>query len=116
LGKKIRDGEDEGMWNKKSILWELEYWPMLDLRHSIDNMHVKKNVCKATCGTLLQQKSKGKHHKNAREDLEELGIRPELYEEETETGTDLSVAATTLSKAERKEFCLFFHDLKVPSG
>jgi hypothetical protein len=64
LGKtKKRDGqkeeeekeeEEEEMWNKKSILWELEYWPMLDVCHSIDNMHVKKNVCKATCGTLLQ--------------------------------------------------------------
>jgi hypothetical protein len=49
---------------------------MLDVYHSIDNMHVKKNVCEATCGTLLQQKSKGKDHKNAREDLNELGIRP----------------------------------------
>jgi hypothetical protein len=39
---------------KKSILWELEYWSMLDVRHSIDNMHVQKNVCEATCGTLLQ--------------------------------------------------------------
>jgi hypothetical protein len=48
------------MWNRKSILWELEYWPMLDVCHSFDNMHVKKNVCEATCGTLLQQKSKGK--------------------------------------------------------
>jgi hypothetical protein len=27
---------------------------------------------------LLQQKSKGKDHKNARDDLKELGIRPEL--------------------------------------
>jgi hypothetical protein len=46
LGKrKKRDGEEEeGMWNKKSILWELEYWPVLDVRHSIENMHVKKNV------------------------------------------------------------------------
>jgi hypothetical protein len=56
LGKrKKRDGEEEeeeGMWNKKSILWEPEYWPVLDVRHSIDNMHVKKNVCEATCGTL----------------------------------------------------------------
>jgi hypothetical protein len=76
LGKrKKRDGEEEeGMWNKKSILWELEYCPMLDVRHSIDNMHVKKNVCEATCGTLLQQKSRGKDHKNARDDLKELGI------------------------------------------
>jgi hypothetical protein len=105
LGKrKKRDSEEEeGMLNKKSILWELEYWPMLDVHHSIDNMHVKKNVCEATCGTLLQQKSKGKDHKNAREDLkEQLDIRPELYAEETETGTNLPVAVTTLSKAERK--------------
>jgi hypothetical protein len=89
---------------------------MLDVHHSIDNMHVKKNVCEATCGTLLQQKSKEKDHKNAREDLKELGIRPELYEEETKTGTNLPVAATTLSKAEREEFYQFLHDLKVPSG
>jgi hypothetical protein len=106
--KRHGEEEEEGMWNKKSILWELEYWPMLDVRHSIDNMHVKKNVCEATCRTLLQQKSKGKYHKNARENLKELGIRPELYAEETETGTNLPVAATTLSKVERKEFCQFF--------
>jgi hypothetical protein len=93
------------MWNKKSILWVLEYWPMLDVRHSIDNMHVKKNLCEATCGTLLQQKSKGKDNKNAREDLKELGIWAELYVEETETVTNLPVAGTTLSKEERKEFC-----------
>jgi hypothetical protein len=68
--RKKRDGEEEeGMWNKKSILWELEYWPTLDVHHSIDNMDVKKNVCEATCGTLLQHKSKGKDHKTAREDL-----------------------------------------------
>jgi hypothetical protein len=79
-------------------------------------MHIKKNVCEATCGPLLQQESKGKDHKNAREDLKDLGIRLELYAEETKTGTDLPVATTTLSKAERKEFCQFLHDLKVPSG
>jgi hypothetical protein len=84
---------------------------MLGVHHSIENMHVKKNVCEATCGTLLQQKSKRKDHKN---DLKELGIRPELYAEETEIGTNLPVAATTLSKVERKEFCQFLHDLKVP--
>jgi hypothetical protein len=71
-------------------------------------MHVKKNVCEATCGTLLQQKSKGKDHKNAREDLKELGIRLELYAEETKTGTNPPVAATTLSQAQSKEFYHFF--------
>jgi hypothetical protein len=70
-------------------------------------MHVKKNVCEDTCRTLLQQKSKRNDHKNAREDLKELGIRSELYAEETDTVTNLPVAATTLSKAERKEFYQF---------
>jgi hypothetical protein len=45
--RKKRDGEEEeeeGIWNKKSILWELEFSPMLYVRHSIDNMHVKNNV------------------------------------------------------------------------
>jgi hypothetical protein len=42
--KKWDGEEEEGMWNKKSILWELEYWPMLDVRHWIDNIHAKKNV------------------------------------------------------------------------
>jgi hypothetical protein len=82
-------------------MWELEYWLMFDVRHSIDN---------------IQQKSKGKDHKNARKDLKELGIRLELYAEETETGTNHPVDATTLSKAERKESCQFLHDLKIPSG
>jgi hypothetical protein len=86
---------------------------MLDVCHFVDNMHVKKNLCEATRGTLLQQKSKGKDHKNAREDLKELGIRPELYAEETETGTNLPVAATTLSKAERKGLCQFLHEFQL---
>jgi len=45
-----------------------------------------------------------------------MGIRPELYAEETDTRTVLPVAANTLSKMERKEFCEFLHGLKVPSG
>jgi hypothetical protein len=57
-----------------------------------------------------------KDHKNARKDLKELDNRPELYSKETEAGTNLPVALTTLSKEERKEFCRFLHDLKVPSG
>jgi hypothetical protein len=73
----------------------------------IDNMHINKNVCEATCGTLLQQRSKGNDHTNARENLKELGIRSELYAEETKTGTNLPVAATTLTKAERRILSVF---------
>jgi hypothetical protein len=77
---------------------------MLDERHSIDNMHIKKNVCEATCGKLLQQKCKGKDHKNSREDLKELGIRPELYVEETEMGTNLPLVQPPC-QWQREEFC-----------
>jgi hypothetical protein len=72
-------------------------------------MHVKKNVCEATCGTLLQQNSKRKDHKNAREDLKELGIRPELYVEEIETGTNLPVAQPPCQRRREKNsvsFCM----------
>jgi hypothetical protein len=42
--RKKQDGEEEeGMWNKKSILWGLEYWPMLDVRHSIQ--HARQEEC-----------------------------------------------------------------------
>ena len=40
LGKRKRgvdhEGDDDGqerIWNKKSILWELEYWHILAVRH-----------------------------------------------------------------------------------
>ena len=64
-------------------------------------MHTKKNVCESLCGTLLQQRGKGKDHENARQDLQDMGIRLELYAEEIDTGTVLPVVATTLSKTER---------------
>jgi hypothetical protein len=56
---------------------------------------------------LLQHKSKEKDHKNAREDNKELGIRPELYAEETETGTNLPFAATTCHRQREKNYVSF---------
>ena len=32
------------MW-KKSIFWELPYWQVLEVRSSIDVMHLTKNLC-----------------------------------------------------------------------
>jgi hypothetical protein len=40
------------MWKKKSIFWELEYWKDLEVRSSIDVMHVTKNVCVNLLGFL----------------------------------------------------------------
>jgi hypothetical protein len=40
------------MWKKKSIFWKLEYWKDLEVRSSIDVMHVTKNVCVNLLGFL----------------------------------------------------------------
>ena len=33
------------LWKKKSIFWDLPYWKILEVRSSIDVMHVTKNLC-----------------------------------------------------------------------
>ena len=33
------------MWKKKSIFWDLPYWQVLEVRSSIDVMHLTKNLC-----------------------------------------------------------------------
>ena len=33
------------MWKKKSILWELSYWEVLEVRNAIDVQHLMKNLC-----------------------------------------------------------------------
>ena len=61
LGKRKQSSKDDeqlGMWNKKLILFELEYWEKSYVRHPIDNMHIKKNICESLIGTLLQMKGK----------------------------------------------------------
>ena len=33
------------MWKKKYIFWELPYWQVLEVRSTIDVMHLTKNLC-----------------------------------------------------------------------
>ena len=40
------------MWKKKSILWELPYWEVLEVRNAIDVMHLTKNLCVNLLGFL----------------------------------------------------------------
>jgi hypothetical protein len=41
----------------------------LDVRHSIDVMHIEKNVCESLIGTLLNMNEKTRDHGHARADL-----------------------------------------------
>ena len=40
------------MWKKKSKLWELPYWKILEVRNAIDVMHLTKNLCVNLLGLL----------------------------------------------------------------
>ena len=109
-GKRKRDTPTSDaqtqIWKKNSILWELPYWKDLDVHHCIDVMHIEKNVCDALLGTLLNMKGRSKDHRNARKDLQERGLRPELVPEGDDE--DLPTSCVTLSKKEKKGLCEFF--------
>jgi hypothetical protein len=116
LGKRKRTGKntkEDDMWKKQSIFWDLPYWKDLDVRHSIDVMHVDKNVCESLLGTLLNMDEKTRDHGHARADLKKMEIRPELCFDDSVKGTKLPTSRITLSKYE-KEFCGFLKNVKVP--
>jgi hypothetical protein len=52
--RKFKKNIPNGVWKKKSVFWELPYWPYLDVRHCLDVMHIIKNICESFVGTLLK--------------------------------------------------------------
>jgi hypothetical protein len=104
------------MWKKQLIFWELSYWKDLDVRHSIDVMHVDNNVCKSLLRTLLNTDGKTRDHGHARADLKKIGIRPELWLDDSVKGKELPTSCITLSKYEKNDFCGFLKKMKVPTG
>jgi hypothetical protein len=65
LGKRKRNGkntEEDDMWKKQSIFWELPYWKDLDVCHSIDVMLVEKNMRESLLETLLNTDGKTRDH------------------------------------------------------
>jgi hypothetical protein len=119
LGKWKRTGKNTGeddMWKKQSIFGEQLYCKELDIHHSIDVMHVKKNVCESLLETLLNTDEKTRDHGHARADVKKMRIRPELWLDDSVKGTELPTSCITLSKYEKKEFYGFLKNVKVPSG
>ena len=103
------------VWKRKSIFWEqLEYWPYLEVRHSIDVMHVEKNVCDSILGTLLNMKDTTKDSANARLEAIELRIGKSPAEgDEPPAANELSYI---FNKKEAKEVCESLYDISFPTG
>jgi len=69
--------DDQGhvpMWKKKSILWNLPYWQVLQVRNAIDVMHLSKNLCVNLLG-FLGVYGKSKDTLEARRDMQQLAGR-----------------------------------------
>jgi len=68
----------KNIWKKKLIPFKLPYWSKIDVRHCIDVMHVKKNVCDSIIRTLLNIKGKTKDGIKAHKYMVEMGVRLDL--------------------------------------
>nr|GEU47840.1 hypothetical protein [Tanacetum cinerariifolium] len=83
FGKKDKAPKNnKNIWKKKSRFWKLPYWEHLQVRHSLNVMHIEKNVSESLIGFLLNIKGKTKDGINARKDMVEMGIRDELATQE----------------------------------
>ncbi|KAH7859785.1 hypothetical protein Vadar_005443 [Vaccinium darrowii] len=70
----------EPNWTKISALYDLPYWKNKKLQHNIDVMHDEKNFRGNIVGTMVGIEGKNKDiDKKARKDLEDWGIRQELW-------------------------------------
>jgi hypothetical protein len=67
------------VWKTRSVFWDLPYWKILRVPHSLDVMHITKNVCESLLGTLLNMPERTKDGPKARYDLLSIGIREELH-------------------------------------
>jgi hypothetical protein len=73
-------------------------------------------VCGSLLKTLLNMNKKTRNHGHTRADPKKMGIRPKLWLDDSVKGTELPTSCITLSKHEKKEFCRFLKNVKVPSG
>jgi hypothetical protein len=79
--------ETSGLFKKSSIFWYLPYWKDLMVHHTIDVMHVEKNMCEALVGTLLDMPGKTKDTLNIWMDFEEMKLRRDLHHKTLENGS-----------------------------
>nr|GEZ80113.1 hypothetical protein [Tanacetum cinerariifolium] len=70
-----------------------------------ENFNLQKNVCESLVGTLINVPGKTKHGMNARLDLAELGIKPELFARQEEDKTTLPPAGHVRNR-NRPEGCI----------
>ncbi|KAL6576813.1 hypothetical protein OROMI_011089 [Orobanche minor] len=116
FGKLVRDQGFPYNWKKRSIFYELPYWESNLKRHNLDLMHIEKAVCDKLAFTFIGS-DKSKDNINARLDLKDKGIRPELHPFVDENGKEwIPASCFELDKKEKLQFCKVLTSVKVPDG
>ncbi|KAH0642243.1 hypothetical protein KY290_033841 [Solanum tuberosum] len=118
-GRRKRSRRATKQWNKRSIFFELPYWDSNLLRHNLDFMHIEKNICDNIIYTLLDDKSKSKDNANARTDLREMRIRPDLWLKDDGSYNLAVFSLLTDNKKKvdtKKLFLTTLKNIKVPDG
>jgi hypothetical protein len=77
-----------GVWKARCAFHDLEYWKVLHTPHSLDVMHITKNVTEAVLGTLSNMPEKTKDGKKARYDLKWLGIKKDIHGPDSDDDDD----------------------------
>jgi hypothetical protein len=113
---KRKRNEGPKIYSRKVGLWRLPYWKDLLLPHNLDVMHIEKNICENLLCTLLKVDGKTKDTTNARLDLHDMGIRPELHLVQTGGSVTAPPAPYVLGKDQRIKFCNFLKGIKFPDG
>ncbi|XP_074351607.1 uncharacterized protein LOC141690732 [Apium graveolens] len=111
-----KKGEPRPIWKKMSIFFQLEYWKFLPVRHTLDVMHIEKNICEALTGTLLNIPGKTKDRESVRIDMAEMGIRMELRPKNSGKKEKLPMASWNLLHREKKIVCSSLIGMKLPDG
>ncbi|KAM0070264.1 putative Transposase-associated domain-containing protein [Helianthus debilis subsp. tardiflorus] len=116
LKKKISGFGKTHNWVKRSIFWELEYWPMLSIRHNLDVMHIEKNVFENLFHTIMDTQYT-KDNIKARVDLEQICNRPSLHTWVENNNKHVKPKATyALTKMQVNEVCKWLKTVKFPDG
>ncbi|KAF7139945.1 hypothetical protein RHSIM_Rhsim06G0120600 [Rhododendron simsii] len=104
-------------WTKRSILYELTYVEDRKLLHNIDVMHCEKNFSENIVGTMLGIDGKNKDTDKARKDLEDKGIRKDMWLTQRPDGSYVKPCASfALTLKEREAFFEFLKSVKYPDG
>ena len=111
------ENDKQHNWKKRSCFWELPYWEHLLIRHNLDGMHIKKNVCDNVLFTMTADKLKSKDNLNSRLDLQVMNIRKPLHPKVGPTGRRMMpLACFTMNKLDKDIFFKVLKNVKVPDG